>query len=882
MKDPRWEQIKTIVDKALTLSGSEKDWYMSTICRENPEICAEVEELLHSIEESEEHRFMNPIHQEHKELVSDLADELESITSEKEFIGIEIGAYRITEVLGSGGMGRVFKAERTDGEFHQTVAVKLIKKGADSRENIRRFMMEREILAGLNHPDIAQLYDGGVTADGVPYLIMEFIEGVPIDRYCNENQLTLKQRLHIFSKVCSAVQFAHANLVVHRDLKAQNISVTSDGVVKILDFGIAKLLNPQRIDIPLLETRPGQKFWTPQYAAPELIQGDPVTIAADVYSLGVLLHYLLTDTYPLSFEGKTIQGIEKTITEAAPVPPGQCFSNHPKKNECAAQRKTTAANLQKELKGDLDAIVLKTLRKEPEARYESVTGLTDDIHRLLSGQPVLARHGSVTYRARKFMHRHRFGVMSVAVVFLALSFGLAGTLWQAGIAKEQAAFANRTKNFVISLFQEMSPVRGSEGMALTALDLLKRSAERVESELDDAPASQAELRIAFGKLLFEMGEPALAQPLVERGIEQLRGLYDEESSPTLALGLYELSRIYMRTGSIAEAESAIRESLAMLNRIDEEPELLRIRLRDLLAQIANSNNRFEEAFELYNQNLVDRTAVLGENDSGLASAWYNLGSTAIQAQRFVEAGEAYLRVEDLLLARADSLHPRRVDFHLGLGAAFTGQGMYAEADIELQRALDLAHQLQGVRHPLRANILNWMGEIRRHEGRLEEARELRKEAVEFATVAGYRSQLGIYELGLGLVFLDAGDFQSAIEMLTMAERNIAEYRSVNTPRHRLSQSALGFARFRTGAIEIGESEIRSALDAMHHDGQAQRLEYAESAALYAQLLDERGAYAASEEWQQQAYSVYEKILGAGHPRTQAVASAVAIKSTPYE
>lgn len=252
MRDQDWDLVKTVIDKALTLSGHKKDTYLSSIYRENPAIRAEIEELLRSIEESEAKRFMKPMRQDRKELISDLSGELGNLSSRTEFIGQEIGAYRITGKLGSGGMGAVFKAERTDGEFRHTVAIKLIKTGVDSEDNIRRFRMEREILAGLHHPNIAQLHDGGVTDDGTPYLIMEYIDGVPIDRYCNEHQLTINKRLTLFKDTCEAVQFAHTNLVVHRDLKAQNIYVTSDGVVKILDFGIAKLLDTNLTEITLL------------------------------------------------------------------------------------------------------------------------------------------------------------------------------------------------------------------------------------------------------------------------------------------------------------------------------------------------------------------------------------------------------------------------------------------------------------------------------------------------------------------------------------------------------------------------------------------------------------------------------------------------------
>ncbi|NIR60341.1 MAG: serine/threonine protein kinase, partial [Gammaproteobacteria bacterium] len=336
-------------------------------------------------------------------------------------------------------MGVVYLAERADGQFEQRVALKLIKRGIDTDEIIERFLQERQILARLDHPNIARLLDGGVTETGQPYFAMEYIAGVPLTAYCDEHRLDVEARLRLFEHVGEAVQYAHRNLIVHRDLKPSNILVTEDGTVKLLDFGIARLMDDEAA--PAL-TQTGMRVLSPAYAAPEQVAGEPVTTATDVYSLGVVLYELLTGHNPHAERpegGRDVKRPSAAVTSTAARLDGSSETGTPQ--EIARSRATQPERLRRRLSGDLDTICLKALRPEPEQRYDSAAAFGEDLKRHLAGLPVEARAGAAGYRLRKFIRRNRMLVGATGLVILALGVGLAATLWQAQRARTQAARA---------------------------------------------------------------------------------------------------------------------------------------------------------------------------------------------------------------------------------------------------------------------------------------------------------------------------------------------------------------------------------------------------------------------------------------------------------
>ncbi len=370
--------------------------------------------------------------------------------------GDRIGPYRLVRELGGGGMGTVWLAERTDGLINRPVALKL-PHGAWKRAGLaERLAREREILATLNHPNVARLYDAGLTPDGQPYLALEYVDGRPIDEYCRDGELDVRARLRLFAQVAAAVAYAHGKLIVHRDLKPSNILVTTDGQVRLLDFGIAKLLEEDRTKETRLTEVSGRAL-TPDYASPEQILGEPLTIASDVYSLGVILYELLAGTRPYKLKRDSRGALEDAILQADPALPSAVADNQDRKALC----------------GDLDTIVLKALKKSPDERYLTVHAFADDIDRYLDGRPVLARPDSARYRLGKFIARHRWPVAAAAGAMLAILVGAGAALWQAQRATAERERAEQVKEFIASIMRDADPYARESGEPVDATDLLQ-------------------------------------------------------------------------------------------------------------------------------------------------------------------------------------------------------------------------------------------------------------------------------------------------------------------------------------------------------------------------------------------------------------------------
>ena len=418
MNAEQWKRVKPLLEEVIDHDPAERGSYLDRVCDGDPELRREIESLLFSHEQAGTGFLKTPAVALHQSLPV------------RTRVGLRIGAYDILEELGHGGMGEVYGAARADGQFTKDVAVKLVRGGFDTAAVIERFRHERQILAGLEHPNIARLLDAGTTDDGIPYLVMELIHGDPIDDYCRSHLLGVASRLRLFLQVCAAVQYAHQRLIIHRDIKPGNILVTEEGVPKLLDFGIAKILDPAASPEGTVSPL------TPQYASPEQIRGEPITTASDVYSLGVVLYQILTGRSPYSVKTNTPHELWRAITETQPQRPS------------AVAEKT---EVPRKLDADLDNIVLKALRKEPEHRYGSVEQFAGDIRRNLEGLPVTATKGSWKYRAGKFARRHKSGVAAAALVVLAVTLGLVATIREARVAAVNERRAERRFNDVRDL-----------------------------------------------------------------------------------------------------------------------------------------------------------------------------------------------------------------------------------------------------------------------------------------------------------------------------------------------------------------------------------------------------------------------------------------------
>lgn len=863
MEEERWERIKTIVDTALTLSGGEKETYLSTVCRKNPEICAEIEELLRSIEESEEKQFMMPMRQDRKELVAELSDELNEALSGETLIGTTIGPYRITEQLGSGGMGTVFKAKRIDGEFHHQVAIKLIKKGVDSEENIRRFRVEREVLAGLHHPNIAQLHDGGVTEDGIPYLIMEYIDGVPIDRYCNEQQLTINQRLDLFKEVCRAIQFAHTNLVVHRDLKAQNIYVTLEGIVKILDFGVAKLLDPQLTEITLLETRPGQKFWTPQYAAPEQVKGQEITTKTDIYALGVLLHKLLTDTYPLDLEGKSLAEVEEIIKETVPSSPSQRLAVHPSKKECASYRQTTVAQLTKELQGDLDALVLKAIRKDPAYRYTSVSQLLEDIERYQSGIPLLARKGTWKYRASKFIHRHQTGLAATAIFLIAAISFTAFYTWQIAQerdrARTEATKAEQVTDFLLQIFESGDP-HEAMGEELTARELLDQGVEKA-AELDDQPVIQAQMLSVIGRAYRAMGDYEKAQSLSERALSLRKNVLGPDHID-IASSMKDIGWILKNQGEYKTAESFARKALAMQRRLLGEDDIEVAQSLNVLAMLLMDQGDYEEAEPHARESLAIRQKLLDDEHEDVVTSMNNLALLLHSKGNYAEAEPFYRRVVAVDRKQLEPMHPYLANDLHNLAFLLMDKGDYEAAEPIFREALSITKEVYGNDHPLIATRMSALARLFQHQERYEEAERLLRQSLDIdRRFRGEQHPNTISDLkNLGVLLYLKGDYETSEQHLRNALTLFREQLGEEHPRIAVSQFDLARLLKRKGEYVEAERYFREALVMQRKLLDENHMEIAASLVGLSRLLVDQNRAEEAEPYAREAFNIRRHTL----------------------
>lgn len=588
MSPERWQQVKSLFQALLDQPPDQRPAFLDQACPADAELRREVESLLAFHENADQFIETPALAAAGDVLTDELLLPME---------GRRIGAYKVLREIGRGGMGSVYVAIRADDQYQKRVAIKLVKRGMDTDEILHRFHNERQILASLDHPNIAKLLDGGTTDDGLPYFVMEYIEGQPIDAFCDARKLSTAERLELFRAICSAVHYAHQNLVVHRDLKPSNILVTSDGSAKLLDFGIAKLLNPALSSPRTLNpTRLDMRLLTPEYASPEQVRGEPITTASDVYSLGVILYELLTGRRPYRTTSRQPQELMHAVCEEEPDRPSTAVSRveeAPGPDGVGAvtltaemvsrTREGEPYKLRQKLSGDLDNIILMAMRKEPQRRYASVEQFSEDLRRHLEGLPVVARKNTWTYRSAKFIGRHKAGVLAAAMIALALVGGIITTTWQWRVARTQRARAERRFNdvrrlansFLYELHDAIKDLPGStparQLLVRRALEYLDKLAgeSRIDSTL------RRELAMAYERVgdvqgnpyLGNVGDTAGALESYRKALEIRRSLAGEGST---ALTRCDLAHSYDRigdmldkTGNLSGAQENYRQALTL-------------------------------------------------------------------------------------------------------------------------------------------------------------------------------------------------------------------------------------------------------------------------------------------------------------------------------
>jgi serine/threonine protein kinase/tetratricopeptide (TPR) repeat protein len=731
MTREEWQRVKEILHTALDVPAADRTRYLDEACNGDTGLRREVESLIASHEEAG--TFIEEPVAAAPKLTPPPADILGA--------GSDLGPYRIVQLIAEGGMGAVYQAVRVDDLYRKVVAVKVVRRGVFGEYALRRFDIERQILAHLDHPNIAKLLDGGTTPDGRPFFVMDFIAGTPIDEYCDGHRLAIRERLDFFLTVCSAVHYAHQNLVIHRDLKPQNILVTEEGAVKLLDFGIAKLLDPDELgdDAAKADHLTTVQAMTPEYASPEQLHGLKVSTASDVYSLGVLLYRLMTGHRPYATESRSIEELWEHIRNRPPRRPSTVVhttdSGVTPEVVCSA-RNTKPERLERALSGDIDNILMMALRKEPERRYGSVEQFANDLRRHLQGHPVAARPDTIRYRTGKFIHRHRTGVVAAALILISLMGGIVTTSWQWHVASRERLRAERrfqevrglANSVLFELHDAIVPLPGSTHVRELLITHAQRYLDSLASESSEDDSLQHERAMAYERIGDVLGLPS--QPNLGQSAEALASYHKaleierqlaERNPGDNTQAKHEIAKVYNRVCSVQQNIGDFRKSLDSCREAEriQEAELRHhpddVVLRgDLAATYGNmagaylSLGDWEHSEEQRNrvlQEFQELHRLQPNNDSflyGLANAHHRMASLQEQTKHYATAKAHALEAIELF-SQISQRNPKdilkRVDWTFAeqrLGSILISMGDLRGALAAFEAVLPIREQLRAL------------------------------------------------------------------------------------------------------------------------------------------------------------------------------------------
>ncbi len=715
--------------------------YLRQACEGDEEMLREVSSLLEGHRASGDF-LQNPV------MPSSTA--MQDLAGKDPWVDRRVGRYRLLRPIGKGGMGAVYLAIRDDDEFQQRVALKLLRPKSDTAEIIRRFRTERQILAALDHPNIAKLLDGGSTEEGLPYFAMEYVEGKPLDEYCDSRRLDIPERLALFRTVCDAVHVAHQNLVVHRDLKPGNILVTGEGVVKLLDFGIAKLLNPELSARGMTTTASGMRLMTPHYASPEQVLGDPISTASDIYSLGVLLYRLLTGRLPYRSLGTTQLEFARVICEEDPTSPSDVVveqtgtqseafavgtNSSPSADDLARARASDPKKLSRQLSTDLDAIVHRALRKLPQERYASVRELAEDLHRHDNNLPVLAMGGAWRYRLGKYLRRH--GVMvAVAITFILalLGFAVVMGLQRTQLAQErdraeqERQRAESVTALLTDLFEISDPVK-TPGETVSAREILDQGAQRLATQLGGQPLAQATLQQTVGVIYRNLGLYDRAGPQLETSLATRRRLLPGEDAK-VAESLHQLGVLRTLEGDYRQAQSLLEEALALRRTLRGKGHAETAETLTELGYALQENGDYAQAQPLLEQALEQRRALFGDQHPRVAETVNHLAVVLYEQRQLTAAEALYREALEIQRAHFGGESPQVGTTLNDLAALLFVKGDLDEGVTLMREALALRRRLYKEAHPHLAETTHNLGLLLlRAQGDVENARPLLEEAL---------------------------------------------------------------------------------------------------------------------------------------------------------
>jgi serine/threonine protein kinase/Flp pilus assembly protein TadD len=858
----RHERVGELLVAALEQPSEERERFLQEACREDDLLRKEVQALLESHDAAGD--FLEvPILQAMR------------WNRQRGMEGRRVGPYRLLREIGRGGMGVVYAAARSDEAFQKKVAVKLVKRGMDTEEIVRRFENERRILAGLDHPNIARILDGGTTEEGLPYFVMEYVEGLPILEFCDSRELSTNERLKLFGSVCSAVAFAHQNLVVHRDLKPSNILVDSTGVVRLLDFGIAKLLARAE---ETTKTTTGLRPMTPWYSSPEQIRGESISTASDVYSLGVLLYELLAGRPPYRIASRAPSEVERAVCEEEPERPSAAVGRReqilrPERSplgvdadSLSVTRDEDPKRLRRRLAGDLDNIVLLALRKDPRRRYASVEQLSEDIRRHLSGLPIRARKDTFLYRGGKFLRRHAFGV-AAAVAFALLAVGATAVLAiQRSRIERERLKAAQVSEFLTDLFKGSDP-RVARGASLTVREMLDRGGERIQRDLAGQPEVQAMLLDTIGRIYSELGLLEPANTMIENAYRTRRRLFGDKSLP-VAESLQSLGELAVARGEFAKAEARLREALSLRRQFLGEKHLAVAETLRSLGKLLRRTGDDAAAERVLRRALSIQTSLVGEKGLVVADTWNSLGVTLGSRGQYGEAEQA-LRKAIEITRSTDRDHPNVTKYLNNLGLVLIAKGSFHEATLLYRESSERHRRLVGDNHPYYAAGLANLSAALDLDGRTEEAEELARKSLAIGrrAVGDDHPDLALGWDNLATILRGKGDADGAQEAAQQALRIIRAKLPDHHPQLAAPLLNLGWALNVKKQPAEAEPLLRKALEILSGHLKPGDWRIAEAESLLGACLSSQGHFDEASSLLTKSYGVQKVTLGAQHRQT---------------
>ncbi len=859
--DERWDRLQDLFSRAVDLPDNEREAFVTRETGGDTELRNELLELL----ACDTGRSTGP-------LTHALGAAIDGATRDrrKALVGRVVGNYKLASILGHGGTGTVYLGERADRQYSAQVAVKIVDNAAVHGDLGLRFRAERQILASLNHANIARLLDAGETEDGQPYLVMEYVHGEPVDRYCDRQQLDIRARLQLFLEICNAVQYAHQNLIVHRDLKPANILVTGEGAPKLLDFGIAKLLDTGDAAAMLALTRMNDRLLTPEYASPEQILGRQVTTASDVYALGVVLYELLTGLRPYTVPSSASQlELERSICISDPQRPStairKAMEHTPAEGEStiaaiALARSIVPDRLHKRLLGDIDAIVMRALRKEPQHRYGSVEQLAADVRRYLSREPVVARQGNWLYYSQRFVRRHAFGVSAGAFFILVIiAFAIAMSMQNQRIAAERDKAASESESaqavsaFMLDVFSAADPFR-AQGREVTAKQLLEQSGRQVRGDKGMRPEVRARLLASIGRAFRRSGDAERSLSYLEDAVH-LRRQMPEGGGLAAAEDMSELAITLNSLGDRESAGRVLKEAMTLCERIGKQhtatyATLLtnRGRVEFHSGDVARSRQSFEQSLALNRQ-------VRGPNDQEVAVVLLDLSLVFMWMDDIPAVERVTRQAVDIFRLTAPNLHPDRVLAETRLGEALLMQNHINEASAMFESSLDKQRVLFGNNSRQVAEVLDSLAQIRRAQGQLGEAEQFAAEALS-SMVSAMGAEHGYtpyFRTAYASALMRRGKYTEAERELrhsldTLAKTRPADHQYVCSAEHLLGEVLL-----ETNRLPDAEAMLTAAMNRWKRtDAPAWRS--ARSASALGEVLYRQGRMREAETYLTRSYS----------------------------